>query len=109
VPLTCYLLAETYSSLTREGKGYCVPPLAALQLAALQLAALQKVKSISDNFTRVSRTAQETMQAIRAAAERGIPGALIWFGQNPSIHRRFKTSSASPRPVPDLAARILEP
>jgi predicted nucleic acid-binding protein len=101
-----HTLAETYSTLTREGKGYSVPPLIALQI----------LSSVKENFDLVSLTANEMMQTISSAAERALPGPLIYDALILACARKIQARSIYTNDVqdfkriaPDLASRIHEP
>jgi predicted nucleic acid-binding protein len=101
-----HTLAETYSTLTRQGKGYGVPPFAALEI----------VKNARENFTLVLLTANEMMQTIQDAGERGLPGPLIYDALILACARKVRAKSIYTNDVqdfrriaPDLAARIHEP
>jgi predicted nucleic acid-binding protein len=101
-----HTLAETYSTLTRGGKGYGVPTLAALQI----------IQDVRDNFTLVSLTANETLHVIRDLAERGLPGPLVYDGLLLACARKVQARTIYTNDVydfkriaPDLASRIVEP
>jgi len=98
-----HTLAETFSTLTRQGKGYGIPTLAALQI----------IQDVRDNFTLVSLTPNEMMQAIRNAAERGLAGPLIYDALLLACARKIQAKAIYTndiydfkRVAPDLASRI---
>ena len=80
------------------------------------LIALQILGSIKDNFNLVSLTANEMMQTISNAAERGLPGPLIYDALILACARKVQARSIYTNDVqdfkriaPDLASRIHEP
>ncbi len=98
-----HTLAEAYSTLTREGKGYGVPPLIALQI----------IKNIGKNFTLVSLTANEMLHTLEDAAEQGLAGPLIYDALILACARKIQAKTIYTNDVqdfkrvgPDLASRI---
>jgi predicted nucleic acid-binding protein len=101
-----HTMAEAYTTLTNFPKGYDVPPEVAFQI----------IEEAGKNFTLVTLTTKESMNALEAAAGHGFVGGIIydallmacarkieakWIFTN--NHKHFR------RVAPDLASRIVEP
>ena len=104
----CYAhtLAETYTTLTRNARGYGLPPLYAAQVCA----------NAAKKFTIVTLTTNEVIQALQAAAMLNLAGpiiydALILAAARKANARFIYTNNVSHfrEVAPDLARIIREP
>jgi predicted nucleic acid-binding protein len=99
-------MAECYSNLTRTGRGYGVPPLAAHEM----------VVDFSRSLSLIALTSQETMKTIQRAAEQGLAGPLLYDALLLACARKIDAKTIYTndlddfrRIAPDLADRIREP
>jgi len=99
-------LAEVYSTLTRGGRGYNVPPLVAIEI----------IEELRNDFTLVALTATETLPTIQHLARSGIAGPLVYEGLLLACARKIKARTIYTNDIydfrrlaPDLAFRIVLP